>query len=427
MKPLLLGVLFNFVLVMTNAKTVMVYASQDLQQTLNRANAYDTLLLKPGKYRCINATIKTPLTIIGEPGVILDGETKDEVISVFSHDVSISGVEVRNTKRGSMKDYTGIRVFKAQRVRISNCILNNTYFGIYLSDSKNITVSNCKSKGANYGKSDTGNGIHLWKCDSVTILNNHLEGHRDGIYLEFAKNCFIENNLCEKNFRYGLHFMFSDNDTYTNNTFTNNGTGVAVMYSKGVHMFHNRFENNWGDASYGLLLKEMSYGEISNNVFVNNTVGVTMEGGTNMRLAHNRFEQNGYALKVMANCRLDTFMHNSFSGNTFDASTNGELRDNLFSHNYWDKYEGYDLNRDGIGDVPYRPVSLYSVIVEKMPYAVMLMRSFTIELLNRAERSLPSIVPNTFVDEQPLMRMIAKITATKSSGYKKEKEVKAVN
>jgi len=62
------------------------------------------------------------------------------------------------------------------------------------------------------------------------------------------------------------------------------------------------------------------------------------------------------------------------------------------------------LNRDAVGDVPYRPVSLYSVLVEQMPYAVMLMRSFTVDLLNRVEKSIPSLVPNTFADEQPLMK-----------------------
>lgn len=379
-------------------------SSKSFSNILAEASAGDTIVIEKGTFVCINETIAKPLTIIGKNYPVLDGQQQDEVLIVQSNDVKILGIEIRNSKRGSMKDYAGLRVFKSQNVHIENCILNNVFFGIYLSDSKKIHVKNCKSKGANYGKSDTGNGIHLWKCDSVRIEDNSLEGHRDGIYLEFAKHCFIQNNFCEKNFRYGLHFMFSDNDTYINNVFTNNGTGVAVMYSKGVHMFNNKFENNWGDASYGLLLKDMNNGIISGNNFRNNTVGLTMEGGTNMRFENNNFLNNGYAMKVMANCRLDTFVRNNFSGNTFDASTNGELKENLFANNYWDKYEGYDLNRDAVGDVPYRPVSLYSVLVEQMPYAVMLMRSFTVDLLNRVEKSIPSLVPNTFADEQPLMK-----------------------
>ena len=410
MKALCVFVSLCLFISFSQARTIILSSTSSTKtfhDAVSAAKDFDTILIRKGVYSCVNEIINNPLTIIGENLPALDGQLKDEVLVVMSDNVNISGIEIRNSKRGSMKDFSGLRVYKSHHVRIENCTLNNTYFGIYLSDSKYVLVKNCKSKGANYGKSDTGNGIHLWKCDSVNIEDNHMEGHRDGIYLEFAKHCFMQNNLCEKNFRYGLHFMFSDNDTYENNTFTNNGTGVAVMYSKGVHMFNNKFENNWGDASYGLLLKDMSNGIIFGNIFENNTVGITMEGGTNMRFEKNNFLKNGYAMKVMANCRLDTFVRNNFSGNTFDASTNGELQENLFENNYWDKYEGYDLNHDKVGDIPYRPVSLYSVLVEQMPYAVMLMRSFTIDLLNRAEKNIPSIVPETFVDDKPLMKMIS--------------------
>ncbi len=387
-----------------DARTIVLSSPGSLHDALAKVAAYDTLLIHAGVYTCVNETIRVPLTIIGKDNPVLDGQLTDEVLIVTANHVTLRGLQVRNSKCGSMKDHAGIRVFKAQHVTIEHCILQNTFFGIYLSDSKNIVVRHCSSKGANYGKSDTGNGIHLWKCDSVRIEHCHLDGHRDGIYLEFAKNCHMQRNYCEKNYRYGLHFMFSDNDTYVQNTFTNNGTGVAVMYSKGVHMFHNNFINNWGDAAYGLLLKDMDHGIIRGNVFKNNTVGITMEGGNNMHFEENNFLNNGYAMKVMANCRLDTFVRNNFSGNTFDASTNGELKENLFSNNYWDKYTGYDLNRDKVGDVPYHPVSLYAVLVEQMPYAVMLLRSFTVDLLNTAERNIPSIVPETFVDSRPLMK-----------------------
>lgn len=377
-----------------------------LPAAIAAAQTGDTLLIKPGTYTSINTQINKSLTLIGLNYPVIDGQEKDEVLVITASHVTLQGLDIRNSKRGSMKDYAGVRVYQATDIAIDNCRLTNTFFGIYLSDSKRLSVRNVHSKGANYGKSDTGNGIHLWKCDSVLLENNYLEGHRDGIYLEFAKNSFIKNNLAEKNFRYGLHFMFSDNDTYTNNTFRLNGTGVAVMYSKGMHMFYNRFENNWGDASYGLLLKDMSGGIITGNTFHNNTIGITMEGSNHMRLENNDFLNNGYGLKVMANCLEDTFRRNNFSGNTFDAATNGQLQENIFSANYWDKYEGYDLNRDGFGDIPFNPVSLYSVMVEQMPYAVMLMHSFTVDLLNRAEKNMPGIVPDTFVDDLPVMKMI---------------------
>ncbi len=389
------------------AKVVFVgnrFPQKTIQAALNIVKPYDSIILKAGTYNCICAIVKIPLTIIGEANAILDGHSKDEVLLILSNDVKLENLTVINSNMGSMKDYAGIRVFKARNVSINNCKLINTFFGIYLSDSKHCSVTNCQSKGLNYGKSFTGNGIHLWKCDSITITNNHLEGHRDGIYFEFAKHCFITKNLCEKNYRYGLHFMFSNDDTYLNNDFRNNGTGVAVMYSHGLKMYDNRFENNWGDASYGLLLKDISNSDIRNNHIINNTIGITMEGSSNIHFEHNEFADNGYALRVWANCTNDTFLHNTFRNNTFDAATNGELQQDLFDFNYWDKYDGYDLNKDKIGDVPYHPVSMYSMLIQQMPHAVMLMHSFIVNLLDKAEKSIPSMTPNAFVDNHPLMK-----------------------
>ena len=390
-----------------NSKTVCpTCVIMDIQTAIRVANNGDTVIVKPGVYISVNTIVDKSITILGEDYPVIDGQSKDEVITITSDHVTICGLRVQNSKTGDMKDYAGIRVSSAQYVNIIDCRLDNTFFGIYVGDSKHVLIKGNYLRGANYGLSNAGNGLQLWKSDSVTIENNRMEGHRDGIYFEFAKNCMIKNNKCEKNFRYGLHFMFSNDDTYIGNTFINNGTGVAVMYSHGVHMFNNKFLDNWGDAAYGLLLKDITGSIITGNTFSNNTIGVNMDGTSRIFFEKNNFSKNGYALKIWANCQQDTLRSNNFIGNTFDVGTNGTLNDNLFANNYWDKYEGYDLNKDGTGDVPYNPVSLYSVIIEKMPYAVMLLRSFTVDLLDRAEKSIPSLVPETIQDRSPRMKII---------------------
>ena len=381
-----------------NDKSFTIYKAIQL------AKRNDTILLQSGTYPCVALKVDKPLVIIGIGKVILDGKNLDEIVLVYSSNVVLKNLEIHNSNIGSMKDYAGIKVFRSRNVRIQSCKLINCFFGIYLSDSKSCLIQNCSSFGKNYGMSNTGNGIHLWKCDSIAIRNNQMEGHRDGIYFEFAKHCKIIQNKCMKNFRYGLHFMFSDNDTYTSNTFQSNGTGVAVMYSKAIVMTGNRFENNWGDAAYGLLLKDISNSFIHANIVSNNTVGITMEGCSNVWLNANTFKQNGFALRVWANCLNDTFCHNNFISNTFDASTNGELQLDNFDYNYWDKYQGYDLSKDKIGDIPFHPVSIYSMLIQQMPYAVMLLHSFVIDLLDRAEKNVPSLTPAAFVDNYPLIQ-----------------------
>jgi nitrous oxidase accessory protein len=200
--------------------------------------------------------------------------------------------------------------------------------------------------------------------------------------------------------------MFSNSNSYFTNYFSNNGAGVAVMFSSKIIMINNSFEENWGDAAYGMLLKEISDCYLSGNKFINNTSAIFMDGTNRIIVEKNVFEANGWGMKIQANCMDNLIEHNNFFGNTFDVSTNGSLTLNKFNENYWDKYEGYDLNKDKIGDVPYHPLSLYSVIVEGNPPAMLLFRSFMITLLDKSEKVLPSITPDNFIDLRPLMKSI---------------------
>ncbi|HYC28129.1 MAG TPA: NosD domain-containing protein, partial [Chitinophagaceae bacterium] len=242
------------------------------------------------------------------------------------------------------------------------------------------------------------------KCDNILVKGNQIKGHRDGIYFEFVSNSVIEQNNSHNNIRYGLHFMFSNDDSYIENTFRDNGAGVAVMYSKRVVMIKNHFLHNWGPSAYGLLLKEINDSQIILNEFDENTMGILMETTSRIEVRNNSFLSSGYAMRIQASCSETMVHHNSFSGNTFDVATNGTLMMNRFYNNYWDKYEGYDLNRDGFGDVPYHPVSMYSMVIEQNPNAAILMRSFMVTLLDKAEKAIPSLTPEEMVDEQPIMK-----------------------
>lgn len=176
------------------------------------------------------------------------------------------------------------------------------------------------------------------------------------------------------------------------------------MYSHKVKMEGNHFEQNWGSSSYGILLKEIDDSYIQNNIFQKNTVGIYLEGTSRLEIRKNIFKENGWAIKVQASCADNNFYQNNFYGNSFDVSTNGSLVLNRFYNNYWDKYEGYDMNKNGLGDVPYHPVSMYSMIVEQNPSSLMLLRSFMVTLLDKAEKAIPSLTPENLVDDKPMMK-----------------------
>ncbi|HYK77621.1 MAG TPA: nitrous oxide reductase family maturation protein NosD [Daejeonella sp.] len=374
-----------------------------LKQALEIARNGDTILVKKGNYVSENTIINKEVIVKGEGFPVLDARFREEVVTITADNVVFDGFTIKNSKVGSMRDFAGIRLFQVSNVTVSNNKLVNNYFGIYLSEAHHSKVINNQITGT-FKLQNSGNGIHLWQCSGNLIRGNQVTGHRDGIYFEFVKKSRIEHNLTEKNGRYGLHFMFSDDDLYQNNTFKNNASGVAVMYSKRITMVNNLFEDNWGSSIYGLLLKDISDSRITGNRFHRNTSGVYMEGTTRILVEKNDFRNNGWGLRILANCDGSTIRTNNFIGNSFDVTTNGSLNLNHFNENYWDKYEGYDLDKDGTGDIPYRPISLFAQIIEKIPQSVMLMRSFIVNLFDKVEKSIPSITPESVKDEKPKMK-----------------------
>ena len=389
------------------AKTIHIGKQQTyktIQEGLMAATNGDTVLVDAGHYHEKNIIISTSVFLLGINYPVLDGDHKYEIISIKANGVVVDGFKIIHSGISSIEDFAGIKIYNSRDVVIRNNILEDTFFGIYSQYGTNCTIE--KNSITSYAKEEqqSGNGIHCWKSDSMRIIANTITGHRDGIYFEFVTNSIIWRNSSFKNMRYGLHFMFSNNDAYITNIFRNNGAGVAVMFSHHVKMIRNYFEENWGDGAYGLLLKEISDGYIDNNYFLKNTTGIFMEGASRIQMEKNVFESNGWAMKIQASCMDVTVTNNNFKGNTFDVGTNGSLVLNTFNNNYWDKYEGYDLNKDKLGDIPYRPVSMYAMIIEQNPPAMILFRSLMTSLLDKTEKILPSLTPENLKDEHPLMK-----------------------
>ena len=375
-----------------------------IRTAITIAKPHDEIVIEDGYYSEGNIIIDKPLRIIGRNYPVVDGDGHHEIFTVHSDDVFISGIIFKNAGVNYLKENAAVRFENVKNGEVSNCKFYGNFFGVYLARSRNIKISDNLIE--SYGKKEasSGNGIHMWNCREIEASGNRITGHRDGIYLEFVKQAIINGNYSANNLRYGLHFMFSDSCHYYSNEFEHNSAGVAVMYSHFVEMTKNKFSNNWGPASYGLLLKDITDSKITFNQFIENTSGIYIEGCNRSQFNNNLFEKNGWAIKLMANSSDNVFTGNNFLSNTFDVSTNSRQNFNTFSSNYWNKYQGYDLDRNGIGDIPYRPVKLYSIMVEQNKPTLTLLNSLFIELLNIAESIFPSLTPETLLDKTPLLR-----------------------
>lgn len=389
-------------------KDTMVVSTTGMSLTAALASVKTggVIVVMPGSYSVHDVNISRPVSILGRGYPVFDGGGNGEILRVTSENVTISGISLKGTGVSYTQDRAAIRVSNVGNCRILNNRFEQVLYGIYLAKVTGCEIAGNTLKASGRTEATSGNGIHLWTAREITIANNNVSGFRDGIYFEFVHNTEVSRNISENNLRYGLHFMYSDDCEYTSNTFRHNGAGVAVMYTKRVHMVSNRFENNWGSSAYGLLLKEIADSRIEHNVFEENTVGLYADGADRIRATGNSFNRNGWAVKVGGSTLDGLFTANNFTDNTFDVSTNSREPSTKFEGNYWNAYRGYDLDRDGVGDIPHAPVRLFSVIVESNPQAIVLMRSALVTLLDFVERAMPSLTPEFFVDPKPSMRRL---------------------
>ncbi|MCB9263326.1 MAG: nitrous oxide reductase family maturation protein NosD [Flavobacteriales bacterium] len=399
----LLLCIFQFQIYAATTKVCSTCNVKNIGKAIELAAPGDTIQIEKGIYKEWDIKLDKPLTIIGKNNPVIDVNNKGYGLIFGADSITVIGLTIRNIGQSYTKDYAAIHLHKNKNFIISNCVLENVFFGILCEKSNNGLIEKNTVSSNAVREASSGNGVHLWHSNNVTIRNNELHHLRDGIYFEFATDCSIENNYSHNNLRYGLHFMFSHGNLYKENVFTQNGAGVAVMFSKEITMLNNKFLDNMGAASYGLLLKEINDSKIEANLFNKNTIGIFIEGSNRVEYRKNIFSENGWAIKVAGACYSNSFLNNDFLNNSFDVSYNSQVNDNRFNHNYWSEYSGYDLNNDGLGDVAYRPVKLFSYVVNNTPETIILLRSLFVMILNFSEKITPIFTPDNLVDEHPQM------------------------
>ena len=376
---------------------------RSVAEAVRGASAGSTIVIRAGTYREPPIVVDRPLTIVGEGRPKIEALQAATLIRVVSDDVTIRGLVLGGIQPSHVDDRAAVRFERVHRCVVEETEIHDSPFAIVISESSGCRVERNVIRGTGDRRSALGNAIHLWSARDVTVAGNDVSGHRDGLYFEFVQDARVEGNRSSGNARYGLHFMFSHHCVYRNNRLERNGAGVAVMYTHDVEMTGNTFADNRGPTAYGLLLKDISDSRLTGNHFTGNTVGLHIEGGGHLNVLDNQFSRNGWAIRLMANSPGNRFEGNVFQANSFDMSTNSRSTTAVVSGNYWDRYRGYDLNRDGKGDVAFRPVRLFSLLVASQPPSVILMRSAFVDVLDATERALPVLTPGTLVDPAPLM------------------------
>ena len=106
-----------------------------------RASApHDTVRVRAGVYREPLVVVDRPLTLVGEPGAVLDGEGARGLVDITADSVTVRGLTLRNTGITFADDRSALKVEKARFCRVEDNVVEDAFFGIYLANAGDCVV-----------------------------------------------------------------------------------------------------------------------------------------------------------------------------------------------------------------------------------------------------------------------------------------------
>ena len=416
--------------------TASVAAAATLQDRIDAATPNDTIRVESGVH--LGAIVITkPLTLAGDPGAEIRGAGAGKVITIAADDVTITGLRITGSGLDLMQDDAAVFV-TGNRATIEKNVIAESLHGVYLKKVSDARILDNRIEGKTtiaastepvekgIGQSaencDTtlvanrrGNGIHQWNCESNLIRGNDISETRDGIYFSFTNNSRVENNLVHHT-RYGLHYMYSDGNVFENNTFTENAAGAAIMFSKELTVRGNHFVNNRGLRAYGIIIQSTERSRFEGNQIEENAVGLSFNQCIGNTVVGNQVRNNYIGLKFGSNSDDNRFTENVFARNLHPVETGvAEGNGNQWAvngvGNLWELGADFDLNDDGVGDLPHRELDLFGILRRDFPAIAFLSDSPAVKLLHFANERAAIPGTSSIDDPAPLTSQFWKLRA----------------
>jgi nitrous oxidase accessory protein len=394
-----------FLPTMSKAQTISVEPGDGtLQSAIDKAATGATLLLQQGIFTG-TVVINKPLTLTGQLTSILDGGGEGHVVMVDAPEVVIRGLSIIHSGGSLATEDSGVFVTaNGDNALIKNNHLEHNLIGVYLKGPDNALVLKNRVLGSqNPYMNDRGNAIHIWNSSGSVIEKNHLTHGRDGIFVTTSRNNSFRENLIE-NMRFAIHYMYTNNSHVMVNRSVDNHTAYALMFSEKIEVSDNVSESS---RDRGLLLNFVNYSSFKRNVVRGGTDKCVFIYNANFnQFDGNYFEACNIGIHFTAGSAQKIIVRNSFVDNRHPVKYVGtrhiEWSDNG-EGNYWSDNPAFDLDNDGIADVPYQPNDLFDQIVWRYPLAKLLLNSPTTQLLEWAQSEFPLLHPGCVIDSAALM------------------------
>ena len=383
-------------------------AQQTIQSLIERAEIGDTIIIDGGKYY-EDIVITKSIHLIGKNFPIIYGTGKGSIVTILAPWCTFSGFAVEHSGKMLVNEDAGILI-KSNHNTIQNNTLNDILFGIYLlkSDS-NLIAQNRVTGRKSLTQGERGSGIHVWNSHYNILEKNTVSEMRDGFYIQNANHTLIQDNEVH-HLRYGLHYMYADSNTFLRNIFRDNVAGAAIMFTRGIVMKHNIFLRNRGFASYGMLLQDCHYSLADSNIFSDNVTGIFFESSTNNLFRNNIIARNDLALNMFQNSIHNTFTENNFIDNLNPLTIVGRRTESKWSlngkGNYWSSYNGYDIDNNGIGDIPMKIENVFSYLEGRNANVRLYLYSPASQALAVSAKAFPILDISSEIDEYPLINSV---------------------
>jgi nitrous oxidase accessory protein len=381
-------------------------------QAVAAAQDGDTVIVGAGVHH-EHVVIDNRVRLIGRPGAVIDGGDEGTVLRITASGTEVRGLTVRNSGSTYNSEDAGIRIDTAADVRILDTRIEDTLFGIFAVQADRCVVEGSTIIGKALPHVRRGDGIRLWYSSGCRLIGNQIERSRD-LIIWYSADTTVEDNVVRTS-RYGLHYMYSNNNVFRRNRFEDNQVGAAIMYSRGIELRENAFSFSRGPSAYGLLLKDADDVFIVENRFIDNATGLFFDNAPQAKDGRVDVHANliargevGIALQPLS--QRIRFWENAFIGNRLPVQVlgAGSADRNVWDvdgrGNYWSDAVPYDANRDGVSEIAYRSESTFEDLADRYPTLQFFADTPGAEAIDLAARSFPIFLPRPrFVDAHPLV------------------------
>lgn len=353
--------------------------------------------------------VDAPIIIDGGGQVTIDNGGKGTVMLLDTDGAQVRNMTLRNSGRSFNDIDSGIQVRGNYNV-IKDNVIEDTLFGVDLQQSENNVVRRNEISSKNVSLGLRGDGVRMWYSFGNTIEDNEIHDSRDNMVVWYSRDNVMRNNTATRG-RYSMHFMYSQYNLVENNRFWNNSVGIFIMYSDSVVIRNNHVSHATGATGIGIGFKETSDNDILNNEILYCANGLYLDlspwqpDSTN-RITNNLVAYNGVGVQFLSDWTGNVFKENTFTGNLTQVAVSGakSAKRNIWDGNYWDDYQGFDQNNDGVGDTPHQFYAYADRIWMDVPSARFFKGSPVLEVIDFLERLAPFSTPELVLkDERPLI------------------------